>query len=171
MMSVAAPASASPAYYYAGGVGTTQFGVGIDDNMNGTWSNFLRSGFAAWNNTYTTTHVAIGEVLVGPADKNVILGTLPSGTLGLYAPAGTRANRAFLITLDANQIINAPGRIASIGSWATFATIHELGHSLSIIDNPNTSSTSVMKYHATSWSSPYQSPQTWDKNAVATIYG
>lgn len=156
-------------YYLSAGSGTNVFAVKLAGTMNSTWRGYLHSGVSAWNSTYSQTGTLI-SVTSGSTNKSIQLGALPSGTIGRYQYGGSRADRTFAITVDAQQIIDSPQRIASIAKWAKFTTMHELGHGLSLKDNPSTGSASIMKYKPMSWTGVYGSPRAYDKNAVATIY-
>ena len=98
-------------------------------------------------------------------------GNYPGETwLGLYTPSGTRSNRTFLIQVNANEVsvVDAvsPG---SFSQWVRWTSIHELGHALSLADNPVTTWQSIMKYPSASVV-PYQSPKSYDVNDVLAIY-
>ncbi len=170
VVGLGAPASGALSdYYLAAGSGTNVFSVKFTGAMNSTWRGYLQSGVSAWNSTYSTTGTVISTTS-GATNKSLRLGSLPSGTIGQYEYGGSRANRTFVITVDANRIIDSPNRIASIAAWARFTAMHELGHALSLKDNPATSSASIMKYKPMSWTGVYASPRAYDKNAVASIY-
>lgn len=157
-------------YYTSAGVGNNTFATYIATNINETWRGYVRYGITAWNGTYSSTGTALATTTSSTSIRKAGIGNLPSGWLGSYSYGGTRANRSFQITIDATQIINSPDRTASIGAFAQYASMHEFGHALSLKDNPNTTSTSIMKYRYANWSSPYQSPRTYDIANVASIY-
>src|SRR5690606_18505546 len=138
-------------------------------SMNSTWRGFLRDGVSAWNGTYSSTGTVI-SITTGSTNKSVRLGSLPSGMIGRYQYGGTRSDRTFVVTVDAEKIADAPNRISSIGSWARFTTMHELGHALSLKDNPDTTSSTVMDYKPMSWTGVYSAPRAYDRSAVASIY-
>lgn len=165
-----APAQAARSdYYFSGGVGTNRFAMKITGSMNSTWRGFLSSGISAWNSTSGSTGTYISQT-AGSSNKTMTLGSLPSGTIGRYQYSGNRSNRTFRITVDARQIIDHPNRVASIGAWAKFTSMHELGHALSLKDNPSTSSASIMKYKPMGWAGVYGSPRAYDRSSVAAIY-
>lgn len=167
---LAVPAHADRSdYYFSGGVGTNRFSMKITGSMNATWRGFLASGISAWNGTYSSTGTVISQT-TGSSNKTMRLGSLPSGTIGRYEYSGDRSNRTFRITVDAQQIIDHPNRVASIGAWAKFTSMHELGHALSLKDNPSTSSASIMKYKGMGWAGVYGSPRSYDRSSVAAIY-
>lgn len=167
---LALPAQAARSdYYFSGGVGTNRFTMKITGSMNSTWRGFLSSGISAWNGTYATTGTAISQTS-GSTSKTMRLGSLPSGTIGRYEYSGNRSNRTFRITVDAQQIINHRHRVSSIGSWAKFTSMHELGHALSLKDNPSTTSSSIMTYKPMGWTGVYGSPRSYDRSSVAAIY-
>ncbi len=57
----------------------------------------------------------------------------------------------------------------TFATWAKFTSTHELGHGLSLADNPSTTMASVMKY-VSSTATPGTYPRTYDINEVARIY-
>jgi|SRR5690554_362848 len=156
-------------HYLSAGSGTNVFTVRFAGTMNSTWRGYVQSGISAWNSTYSQTGTLISTT-TGSSSKSLQLGALPSGTIGRYQYGGSRANRTFAITVDAQQIIDSPQRVSSVAKWAKFTAMHELGHALSLKDNPSTGSASIMKYKPMSWTGVYGSPRAYDKNAVASIY-
>ncbi|HBV09655.1 hypothetical protein CIK74_02420 [Glutamicibacter sp. BW77] len=88
---------------------------------------------------------------------------------GLYSSTGNRA----LKTTKFNVYVNTrtlyrdmPNKVST--TWYLSTGTHELGHALSLADNPSTSSASLMK-HSRNRSTIYK-PQTYDKNEVKRIY-
>lgn len=156
-------------YYFSGGVGTHRFAMKISGSMNSTWRGYLSSGISEWNGTYSSTGTLISQT-TGSSNKTMRLGSLPAGMIGRYEYSGGRSDRTFRITVDAQQIIDHPDRVSSIGAWAKFTSMHELGHALSLRDNPATTSSSIMKYKPMGWTGVYGSPRSYDRNAVAAIY-
>jgi hypothetical protein len=157
----ALPASA---HYYSGGVGTSRFSVEIT-GVNPTWYGHLQHGVTAWNNTYSSSGALLG--ITGTSNKEMTAGNYSTTWLGQYSPSGTRANRTFLIRANARRIAEMEG--STFSTWARFTSTHELGHALSLADNPNTTSASVMKYVASS-GTPGTTPRTHDINDVAATY-
>lgn len=168
---LATPASAT---YSAGGSGTNVFSV-YHYPANPTWETYMDHARICWNATSTTTGTSISQTSSSSAIKKIQAGNWNTTWTGLYSPDGSRANRIFLIRLNADRIawIRAtyPDSV-SFATWATWTSCHEMGHALSLADNPPgyTSLTSIMKYPAASASTLYSTPRTHDINEVASYY-
>lgn len=158
--------STAPAHalYYSGGVGSTAFSVRIT-GVNSTWTGYWQSGITAWNNTAGSTGVAIGQNSSSP--RTLTAGNYADSWLGLYSPSGTRTNRTFLARANATRISQMTG--SNFATWARFTTTHELGHALSLGDNPQTSAASIMKYIASS-ATPFTTPRAFDIQRVIEYY-
>lgn len=166
LISLVLPATPASAAYYSGGNGSASFTVEIS-GVNQTWSGYLIGAPGVWNNAGAETNISVGP----SATKKMTAGNFPGETwLGLYSPAGTRANRSFVIQHNANRLTEAdaasPGTYAQ---WIRYVSIHELGHALSQDDNPTTGLTSIMKYPSTS-SVPFQTPRPYDVGDVLARY-
>lgn len=155
------PASAT---YYAGGVGTNRFSVQIT-GVGDSWNAHLKHGITKWNATFNTTGVLISNS--SSSQRKMTAAQYSQTWLGLYSPSGTRANRSFLI--QANSRETASMSPAPPSDWARHVSVHELGHALSLADNPAVSQISVMKYPSAS-SYPYQNPTGYDISEVAAFY-
>jgi len=57
---------------------------------------------------------------------------------------------------------------ANLVTWAQSTTTHELGHGLSLADDPNTSASSLMKHNRNR--TTVGSPTAYDKSEVLRIY-
>lgn len=87
---------------------------------------------------------------------------------GLYSPTGSRnPSRTFSIKVNTKKL-SADAPAASYWTWVRSSATHELGHALSLNDNPGTTSASLMK-HSRNRATIYL-PQTYDKNEVKAIY-
>ena len=162
---VALPISAEPASatYYSGGVGSPRFTVQIT-GVNSTWASYLRFGVGAWNATRDT---GVQITTVSSSTRTMTAGSYDQTWLGLYTPGGTRANRSFTIQANARVVGLTTG--GTYRQWARFVATHELGHALSMADNPPTSSASVMKYVPPT-SSPATTPRAYDVAELIRIY-
>lgn len=160
----AAPASAD---YYAGGVGTTQFNVRMTGALNDVWRGYLGHSIDTWNATYSQgTRVVIARNTTN-SPRTMTAARYDEDWLGLYTPSGTRANRSFHIQANARTIALPTG--GTVATWARWVTAHELGHALSLADNPGTSQASIMKYPPSN-SSPATTPRAYDISEVIRIY-
>ncbi|WP_141538601.1 hypothetical protein [Isoptericola jiangsuensis] len=161
VVGASAPAEAT---YYSGGVGTNQFSVQIT-GVNSTWNGYLKNGITKWSATYSETGTSIANSSNSP--RKMTASNYNTTWLGLYTPSGTRSNRSFTIKANASRINDMTG--GTFARWAKFTSTHELGHALSLADNPNTTRASVMKYRAAS-SDPGSTPYSYDRDEVVRIY-
>ena len=91
------------------------------------------------------------------------------GWYGLYTPKSQNTSyysgRYFTIQINSRTINQAA---SNLSSFIRSVTVHELGHALSLADNPNTTSTSIMKYSRNRNS--LVSPTPYDRNNVSARY-
>lgn len=160
------PLSSASATYYSGGSGTRKFTVAVT-GVNPTWESALIGAPGVWNASGAGVSIAVGPSV----SKRITAGNYPTETwLGLYTPSGTRANRSFIIQHNANRISAVDGVSPGTWSqWVRWTTLHELGHALSLDDNPVTSQASIMKYPSASVV-PFQSPRPYDIADVLAFY-
>jgi len=168
---LATPASAT---YLSSGSGTNVFSV-YHYPANPTWETYMDHARICWNATSTTTGTSISQTSSSSAIKKIQAGSWSTTWTGLYSPSGSRASRTFLIQLNADRIAwireTYPGSV-SFGTWAAWTACHEMGHALSLADNPSgyTSLTSIMKYPVSWATTLYSTPRTHDINEVASYY-
>ncbi|MCZ4510737.1 hypothetical protein O3Q52_21600, partial [Streptomyces sp. ActVer] len=85
----------------------------------------------------------------------------------LYDPSGLRPiNRVFKIKANARTLERDSG--SRMTEWCRSTTTHELGHALSLDDNPNTGRVSLMKHGRNR--TTVQKPQPYDVSEVRRIY-
>lgn len=165
------PTTAS-AEYYSGGSGTNAFAI-YHYPANPTWQSYMNHGPACWNATGTGT--SISRTTNSSAIKKMQPGTWNTTWTGLYTPSGNRSNRAFLIQLNASRITwirdNYPNSVP-FATWARWTACHEVGHALSLDDNPSgqTYNTSIMRFPLTSVTALYTTPRIYDINDVNAFY-
>ncbi len=82
--------------------------------------------------------------------------------------SGSRSSRSFQIKVNATTLWRDTKSIPKYDKWVRSTTTHELGHALSLADNPNTSKVSLMKHSRDR--SKVQTPQPYDKSEVKRIY-
>lgn len=159
--------SSSPAQatYYEGGMPSIRFNYRTH-GINDVWVAHYDTGNIRWNQRVSS---AIGRSSSAAADATA--GSYPNSWYGEYNSHGRRhINRTFTIRLNSRTLV------ADFGSNATMlrrqsqvTATHELGHALSLADNPDTRSRSVMKY-ADIDNLTVEVPQPYDIGEVARIY-
>ncbi|KNE84145.1 hypothetical protein ADZ36_02160 [Streptomyces fradiae] len=132
--------------------------------INPTWVGFLDTGRKNWNNTSAGT--SIGRK--SNAKATFTAGRYNTSWYGLYSPSGIRGiNRVFKIKVNAKKLAANSG--SKMTQWSRSTTTHELGHALSLDDNPNTSKASLMKHGRNR--ATVQKPKAYDISEVKRIYG
>ncbi|MFM2412056.1 MAG: hypothetical protein RLZZ587_389 [Actinomycetota bacterium] len=130
------PASA---IYYSGGMPSATFSI-KPWNYNSTWQSPLNSALASWNATATPANIAKST----SATATLTVSSTSDTWYGLYTPTGIWPFRSFTIKLNSRRI----GADASnLSNFIKSAFAHEIGHGLSLGDNPTTSSSSLMKHN------------------------
>ncbi|WP_326722952.1 hypothetical protein OHT59_29710 [Streptomyces sp. NBC_00243] len=156
------PFSAQPAHatYWSGGMPSASFSIRTF-SYNPSWQGPLTNGISNWNGT--ATPAAIGTL---SNSRNTLTATSYSDTwYGLFTSSGPRdSSRTFTIKLNSRTIARDA---TNFSNMVTRVFSHELGHGLSMADNPSTSSSSIMKY--TAWSTLVK-PTAYDIAEVNRIY-
>lgn len=158
-------ASVVPAHadYYSGGMPSTKFTVRYV-GVNPTWTKHFDDSRTRWNNT-SGTGVKIGKS--SGAAATMTAARYDQSWYGLYSPSGIRnINRAFTIKVNAKKLSADAG--SNLSKWIDSTSTHELGHALSLADNPNTSKASLMK-HSRNRTTVIK-PQSYDISEVKRIY-
>jgi hypothetical protein len=155
-----APAQAD---YYAGGMPGRTFSVktvGIND----TWVGIFDDARSRWNNAGVSANIGRSSSAAATFTAN----NYSNQTwFGLYSPRGERyADRAFGIQVNTYQLRQLAG--SHFSEWCDSTTTHEIGHALSLGDNPNTSKASLMKHDRNR--TTVFSPTSYDKSEVKRIY-
>ena len=158
-------AGSTPAHadYYSGGMPKRSFSVKTV-GINGEWVKYFNTGRGNWNNAKVGANIKRKS----GAKSKFTASRYQSSWYGLYAPAGSRKNRSFTIKVNARTIDRDTGSISTYDKWVRSTTTHELGHALSLDDNPNTRKSSLMKHNRSR--SKVQKPQSYDKSEVKRIY-
>jgi hypothetical protein len=151
------PASA---IYYSGGMPSATFSI-KPWNYNSTWQSPLDSALASWNATATPANLTKSS----GAAATLTVSSVSDTWYGLYTPTGIWPFRSFTIRLN-SRTISADAINVSNFIRSTFA--HELGHGLSLGDNPTTSASSLMK-HSRNRNTMYL-PQSYDIAEVNSYY-
>jgi len=147
-----APANA---WYYSGGMPYATYSI-KPWNYNSTWTTPMNNALASWN-----AHGKVNITKSSRAAAYVTVASYSAAWYGLYTP-GTNT---FNIKLNSRTLAAAAGVFANV-SRSTFA--HELGHSLSLADNPVTDSASLMKHNRNR--NTLYSPTSWDNACVNSVY-
>ncbi|WP_405010831.1 hypothetical protein [Kitasatospora sp. NBC_01539] len=151
---------AAHATYWSGGMPSASFSIRTF-SYNSTWQTPLTAAISNWNGT--PTPAAIGTLSNSPNTLSVT--SYADTWYGLYTSTGSRnSSRTFSIKLNTTTIVR------DATNWNNMVTRvfgHELGHGLSLVDNPSTSAASIMKYE--SWNTLVK-PTTYDIDDVNAIY-
>ncbi|MFI6862061.1 hypothetical protein ACIBKZ_19535 [Streptomyces sp. NPDC050421] len=154
--------TSAQATYYSGGMPGSKFNVkavGIND----TWVGFLDTGRKNWNNA--GAGASIGRK--SNAKATFTAGRYNESWYGLYSPSGLRPiNRVFKIKVNAKTLARDSG--SKMTQWCRSTSTHELGHALSLADNPKTSKASLMKHSRNR--TTVQKPLSYDISEVKRIY-
>ena len=155
--------TSAQADYYDGGMPGRSFNVkpvGIND----TWVGFLDTGRKNWKNSGAGANIGRKS----NAKATFTAGRNNESWLGLYSPSGFRSiNRVFKIKINAKKIEAKSG--SKMTEWCRSTATHELGHALSLDDNPGTRKASLMKHSRNR--ATMQKPQSYDVAEVKRIYG
>ncbi|MFT9669182.1 hypothetical protein ACMZ5F_22875 [Streptomyces rhizosphaericola] len=155
-------ATTAHADYYSGGMPSRSFNVkavGIND----TWVGFLDRGRSNWNGSGAGTNIGRKS----SAKATFTAGRYNESWYGLYSPSGLRPiNRIFAIKVNAKRLAEKSG--SKMTEWCRSTTTHELGHALSLDDNPNTTKASLMKHNRNR--ATVQAPLSYDVSEVKRIY-
>lgn len=155
-------ATTAQADYYDGGMPSRSFNVkavGIND----TWVGFLDTGRKNWNNA--KAGVSIGRK--SNAKATFTAARYKESWYGLYSPSGWRPiNRVFKIKVNARTLDRDSG--SKMTQWSRSTVTHELGHALSLDDNPGTKKASLMKHSRNR--AKVQKPLAYDVSEVKRIY-
>lgn len=161
---VATSASPAAATYYSGGMPSINWNYRVH-GVNPTWVEFFDTGNIRWNQRVSSR---LGRSNSAAADATA--GDYSASWYGLYTPHGIRGvNRTFTLQINARTLRNDFPNSAIYKRQALVTITHELGHGLSMADNPNTSSRSIMKYSDID-SLAVEVPTAYDIAEVARIY-
>jgi len=164
MASALVAAVAAPAYadYYSGGMPSRSWNFKTT-GINDTWVGFFDTARGNWNGS--GAGASLGRK--SNAAANVTAGRYSQSWYGLYSPHGIRGiNRTFTIQVNARTLEADSG--SNFTAWILSTCTHELGHGLSLNDNPNTSAASLMKHNRNR--TTLQKPTSYDVSEVRRIY-
>ncbi|WP_420363259.1 hypothetical protein AABM26_02315 [Curtobacterium aetherium] len=155
MLTTTLPAHAT---YYSGGMSSPKFNVKYV-GVNNTYVHLFDDARSRWNKT-TSTGVSIGKS--SSAVASMTAGRYRATWYGLYTPS----YGAFKIQVNARTLERDSG--SNFTKWIASTSTHELGHGLSLNDNPRNSYPSLMK-HSRDRTTVY-APQSYDIREVRRIY-
>ncbi|MEV7870057.1 hypothetical protein AB0P17_29105 [Streptomyces sp. NPDC088124] len=157
-----AGATSAQATYYSGGMPSRSFNVktvGINDQ----WVKYFDTGRSNWNNAGAGAKIGRKS----SAKASFTAARYSASWYGMYSPSGSRyINRIFKIQVNARTLDRDAG--SKYDQWVRSTTTHELGHALSLDDNPNTSKASLMKHSRNR--ATVQKPLSYDISEVKRIY-
>lgn len=119
---------------------------------------------AAWNNA------GVGaKISSGPGKNTLNFGSYTANWFGVYTPSGkTAATRTFTIQVNV-YLMQKSVSAAKYPSWLRSTTTHEIGHALSLADNPPKKPTESLMRHDRD-RSKIHSPTAYDKSEVKRAY-
>jgi len=167
---VATTTSAQPAHAtcYAGGLGFTNINIQPVSvgNPGSYWYQVLGEASRRWNNT-GVAQIATATQSSGKYTAGQYSGEYWDAVYGEYAPSGTRGlDRGFVIRINAKAIARDEPNPNNHWAWNTAITVHEIGHALSLADNPATAQFSIMKYPPNNRWGSYANPTSYDIQEV-----
>ena len=139
-VTVALAASPVQATYYSGGMPSRTFTV-RPVNVNGTWVGYLDTSRGYWNSSGAGTHISRTTT----SASTYTAGRWNYSWAGRYTPIGSGSSRHFTLEVNVEYMESRAG--SSLTRWILSTSTHELGHALSLADNPSTSQASLMKYN------------------------
>jgi hypothetical protein len=158
---VAGTGVAAQADYYSGGMPTRSFNYRTE-GINDTWVGFYRDGNNRWNTSGARTSIGLNSGAAAWATA----GNYSAAWWGLYTPYGIRGlNRTFRIQQNARTLARDAG--SNLAEWCRGNSVHELGHALSLADNPNTTRVTVMDQGVLA---TVRFPMAYDIEEVERIY-
>lgn len=161
-MIVVASAVPAQATYYDGGMPRSHFSFQAQ-GVNDVWKNYFSRAAQRWSNN-TAMDADIGFVTI--SGNKMTAANYSQSWYGMYTPYGIRSLRTFLIQVNSRTLIVDGGSNSSL--WIASTSTHELGHALSLADNPSTTRASLMKHSRNR--TLIISPQSYDVDEVNRIY-
>jgi hypothetical protein len=154
----AAPAQAT---YYSGGMPSAHFYI-KPYSYNSQWQPHLDQALTNWYNTPTKAWIQKSS----SASSWLTADYYNDTWYGLYSPYGSGSGRYFHIQLNSRTI---SGDASNFGNFVTSCFVHELGHGLSLADNPPVAwNASIMRHDRNR--NTMTTPQQYDINEVNRFY-
>lgn len=159
---VAISATPAQATYYSGGMPSAHFYI-KPYSYNDQWQPNLDQALTNWYNTPTPAWIQKSS----SASSWLTAAYLSDTWYGLYTPYGSGSGRYFHIQLNSRTISGDAG--SNFAHWVTSCFTHELGHGLSLNDDPPVSANSSIMRHDRNRST-VTTPQQYDINDVNAFY-
>jgi hypothetical protein len=161
LLSVLVAPTPASATYWSGGMPSAAFSI-QPYSYNTTWQPNLDRALTNWFNTPTPANIFKSS----SSPSWLEAGQFADTWYGLYTAWGPRdSSRYYRVRLNSRTIA------ADASNFANFVTscfVHELGHGLSLADNPSTTSASIMKHSRNR--NTMITPQQYDIDDVNAIY-
>jgi len=159
--------AAAPAHavYTTTGMQSATFNLRIT-GVNPTWDAYLTHGVTSWNGTCSST-MCVTISFNSSSPRTMTAGNYSETWWGEYQPGGWPWDRTFAIRANATSL--SASTLSTMDNRSKMTAAHELGHALSLADNPSTTSASIMKYPSTS-AGVLTVPTTFDKTNVKNKY-
>ena len=155
-------ASVAHADYFSGGMPNRSFKIQAVA-VNSTWMNHLRNATNNWNSAGVGASIKYNV----PSKSTFTAGPYFRSWYGLYTGYDSRGpKRYFEITVNSKKLSEDAG--SKLSAWSLSTSTHEIGHALSLSDNPKTTKASLMKHSRDR--AKIQKPQAYDKAEVTRIY-
>lgn len=131
-------------------------------SFDNTWQSPMDASLSNWNNA--GAQVTFNKD--SSSNNTVTVSSFDDSWYGLLSPTtnGSQLTR-FQISLNSRTITNDA---TNLSNFVQSVFVHELGHSIWLIDNPPTTSQSIMSYARDR--NVMTNPQTYDINAVKAKY-
>jgi len=154
-------ATPAQATYYSGGMPNAHFYI-QPYSYNSLWQPALDQALTNWFNTPTPAWIQKSS----SASSWLTAAYLSDTWYGLYQPFGSGSGRYFHISLNSRTIA---GDASNFTNFVTSCFTHELGHGLSLNDNPPVASTASIMRHDRN-RNVMTTPQQYDINDVNNFY-
>lgn len=138
------PANAAKYNCYSGGYPSRTFNVRYV-NANSTWKAHYDIARGRWNNS--SAGARIGNTSNSAA--TIVAQSYPGlNWYGMYTPTKVLGRTTkFSIQINSYTLSRDTASSSQFATWARGTIAHELGHALRLLDNPATTSSSLMKHN------------------------
>ncbi|MEV4628665.1 hypothetical protein AB0J90_20580 [Micromonospora sp. NPDC049523] len=156
------PVGPARATYYSGGMWSAHFPI-RSYSYNSTWQVPLDRALTNWYNTPTAAWIEKSA----SAPSWLEASSFPDTWFGLYTPYGSGSGRYFRIQMNSRTLSASSG--GNFANWVTSSFTHELGHALSLNDNPPVAASASLMRHDRNRAT-LTTPQQYDINDVNNFY-
>lgn len=152
--------SPANADYYAGGMPSAHITI-KPYNYNSTWQTAMDQSLSNWYNTPTPAWFEKSSSASNWAEAAEFSDTW----YGTYTYWGSGSSRYFRVQLNSRMIAKDA---TNFSNFIQSVFVHEMGHALSLLDNPATDQESIMKYSRDR--NTMTKPQAYDISEVNNYY-